>query len=116
MLLGAFLGGAARYTIGLLFSRLFKNKEFPFPIFFVNLIGSFLFGFANFFVIQHSTVHLFLVTGFLGAFTTYSTFSVESVQLWNRSKIRIFFLYVTSTLVETIIFCALGFYFALILL
>ncbi|WP_157950906.1 fluoride efflux transporter FluC [Peribacillus acanthi] len=116
LLLGAFFGGSARYALGILFSRIFNHHLFPFPIFLINLIGSFLFGVANFFVIQNTSLYLLVVTGFLGAFTTYSTFSIESVQLWQEKKNKIFFIYVTSTLVGTIILCTLGFYFALLLL
>jgi CrcB protein len=64
-----------------------KVKIFPIPLgtFSVNIIGSFLFGFI--FVLAEKKIgiapdiRLILLTGFMGAFTTFSTFAFETVQL-----------------------------------
>ncbi len=82
--LGGMLGSCARYLVsGWLLDAL--GAEFPYGTLAVNLIGSFLIG-----IIMAIGLHtailgpgtrLTLTTGFLGGFTTYSTFNYETVRL-----------------------------------
>lgn len=85
--LGAGIGGALRHGVNCGAARLF-GVGFPYGTFIVNVVGSFVMGlFAGFFayrsgVPQH--VRLFLTTGILGGFTTFSTFSLDAALLIER--------------------------------
>ena len=85
--LGAGLGGALRHGVNVGAARLF-GYGFPFGTLVVNVVGSFLMGlFAGYFAFrpgigQH--VRLFLTTGILGGFTTFSAFSLDTALLVER--------------------------------
>ncbi|MPM83610.1 putative fluoride ion transporter CrcB [bioreactor metagenome] len=78
--LGGGLGAAARYGIGLLPWR----GSFPVSTLIINLLGAVVIGFLSGFAVRRrmdDRLVLFLKTGLCGGFTTFSTFSLESVQL-----------------------------------
>ena len=75
---GAF-GAIARYGMNLIFVNTFL--PFPFATFLVNVTGSFLIGFLLIKFEANETIKLLLITGFLGAYTTFSTFEYEAFQL-----------------------------------
>ncbi len=85
--LGAGIGGALRHGVNVAATRLF-GFGFPYGTFIVNVAGSFVMGLlAGFFayragIPQH--VRLFLTTGILGGFTTFSTFSLDAAVLIER--------------------------------
>ena len=85
--LGAGIGGALRHGVNLGALRLF-GFGFPFGTLIVNVVGSLLMGlFAGYFayrtgVPQH--FRLFLTTGILGGFTTFSAFSLDAALLMER--------------------------------
>ena len=85
--LGAGLGGALRHGANVGAARMF-GYGFPFGTLIVNVVGSFLMGLlAGYFAFrpgigQH--VRLFLTTGILGGFTTFSAFSLDSALLIER--------------------------------
>jgi CrcB protein len=85
--LGAGIGGAMRHGVNVGASKLF-GYGFPLGTFIVNVAGSFAMGLlAGFFayragVPQH--VRLFLTTGILGGFTTFSSFSLDAALLVER--------------------------------
>jgi CrcB protein len=85
--LGAGIGGALRHGVNVGAARLF-GYGFPFGTLIVNIAGSFLMGlFAGYFAFrpgigQH--VRLFLTTGVLGGFTTFSAFSLDTALLVER--------------------------------
>ena len=87
--LGAGIGGALRHGVNVGATRLF-GLGFPYGTFIVNVVGSFLMGLlAGYFayragVPQH--VRLFLTTGILGGFTTFSTFSLDAAVLVERHQ------------------------------
>ena len=81
--LGSFIGGVSRYLL----SQLIQNKAlsaFPYGTLTVNIIGCFLIGIV-FGLNERSGLtdewRLFLATGLLGGFTTFSAFSYESIGL-----------------------------------
>jgi fluoride exporter len=85
--LGAGIGGAARHGVNVGAARLF-GYGFPFGTLIVNILGSFAMGaLAGYFAFrpgmdQH--LRLFLTTGILGGFTTFSAFSLDAALLIER--------------------------------
>ena len=84
---GGFFGAIARFYVGVEMVKHFPH-EVPLATLTVNVVGSFFIGIliAIFVIYTPNTlVKLFLVTGFLGALTTYSTFAIESFMLLNSN-------------------------------
>lgn len=85
---GGALGAVARYLINISpLQNLFK--PFPFPTFFINITGSFLIGFllvvfADKFAASEN-LRFAVIVGFLGAYTTFSTFELEIWELIRAS-------------------------------
>jgi CrcB protein len=85
--IGAGIGGALRHAVNVGAARLF-GYGFPLGTLFVNIAGSFLIGLlAGYFAFrpgidQH--LRLFLTTGILGGFTTFSAFSLDTALLVER--------------------------------
>lgn len=78
--LGGALGACARYGVGSLAVR-FLGHGYPYGTLIVNVVGSLMMGILiEYMALRWSPspeVRTFLVTGFLGAFTTFSTFSLD---------------------------------------
>ena len=85
--LGAGIGGALRHGVNVAAARLL-GFGFPYGTLVVNVVGSFLMGlFAGYFAYQSGIpqhVRLFLTTGILGGFTTFSAFSLDTALLIER--------------------------------
>lgn len=79
---GGSLGALSRFGISLLAAKLLGTR-FPWGTLIVNLAGCFLIGFslglADHSDLMNPTVRLFFVTGYLGALTTFSTYSLETI-------------------------------------
>jgi len=83
---GGGLGALCRYAVSVLSLR-FIGPGFPWGTAVVNLVGCFLIGTAGGLMeraMLPRSLWLLLVTGFLGGFTTFSTFSLESVLLFRE--------------------------------
>ena len=82
--LGGAVGTGARYLIGGLAAR-WLGSEFPYGTLFINLLGSFLIGFVQQVGLTTlaipETTRLVLTIGVMGGFTTYSSFSYETISL-----------------------------------
>lgn len=84
--LGGALGAALRYLAGQAALKL-MGPGFPWGTLFVNISGSLLMGILFTLLVRHGTaggLSIFLLTGVLGGFTTFSAFSLEAAQLWER--------------------------------
>ncbi len=100
--IGGALGAVSRYfAVGLVTDWL--GKSFPFGTMAVNITGSFLIGVMYILVVQklHAMPELraILVVGFLGSFTTFSTFSLETFSLIEQGNLSQAGLYTLSSLV-----------------
>lgn len=88
--LGGFIGANLRYLIGLWFAGRF-GAAFPYGTFFINVTGCLILGFFVTLVSEridvHPTVRLLIAVGFVGAYTTFSTYSVEVVSLLREGRI-----------------------------
>lgn len=93
---GGALGAVARYLINISpLAGLFE--KFPFPTFFINVSGSFLIGFFLILLTDKWEVsdhlRMAVIVGFLGAFTTFSTFEMEIYGLIKERQLITAFLY-----------------------
>ncbi|TFB14274.1 fluoride efflux transporter CrcB [Filobacillus milosensis] len=107
--LGGAIGAVSRYEVVNLFN---KKTSFPLSTFTVNLIGSALLGICFAYLLKTDTLYIFFAVGFLGAFTTFSTFSVESMKLIQKQKWAILLTYLLTTLAGSILAFSV-FYFLL---
>lgn len=108
--LGGALGAIARFYVGVQVVKYFP-QNIPMATLSVNIVGSFFIGVlvALFLHITPSdVVRGFLITGFLGALTTYSTFAIESYMLLN-SSFWYGLLNIILNVVGTILFASIGY-------
>ncbi|MGH7619930.1 MAG: fluoride efflux transporter CrcB [Gemmatimonadaceae bacterium] len=108
---GGGLGSAARLLLGALVQQRVP-VGFPAGTFLINVTGSFLIGvFSQIGVdtrILSPEARFFLTTGLCGGFTTFSTFSYETLQLVEEDQYGTAAAYVTASVVVSLIACALG--------
>lgn len=88
--IGGFFGAISRFWISQLCKKIIKSS-FPYATFLVNILGSFGLGFIIGVDIHKSMLALIGV-GFFGAFTTFSTFKLETIQLRKKKRIMISYL------------------------
>lgn len=93
--LGAILGALSRYYLTLICTQKLGNT-FPFGTFLINLSGAFLMGFSVT-LLQTISAHLsltgFITIGFLGSYTTFSTYALEVSNLIKLSHYKQALLY-----------------------
>lgn len=103
--LGAGVGGALRHGVNLSAARLF-GSGLPYGTFAVNILGSFVMGVLTEYWAQKSglpqPLRLFLTTGILGGFTTFSTFSLDTAMLWERGQGLTAFAYAAASVVLSV--------------
>lgn len=85
--IGGGLGSVARYGVGVASLRL--GSDFPYGTMAINIVGSILMGlFVGWFALRGGpqALRLFVATGLLGGFTTFSSYSLEAVLLLERGE------------------------------
>lgn len=102
--LGAGIGGALRHGVNLGCAR-FCGISFPWGTLTVNIVGSFLMGLLVGWLAfkggqswsQH--LRLFLATGILGGFTTFSSFSLDAILIWERGQAGTALTYIAASVI-----------------
>ena len=108
--LGGFIGSVARYAVAVWLAP-GEIERFPWGTFAVNCVGCLLIGvLAGVFARTPApdAARLFLITGVLGGFTTFSAFGLESVSLLRRGDLGIALLYVLGSVFVGIVAVWLG--------
>ncbi|MGH1377435.1 MAG: fluoride efflux transporter CrcB [Alphaproteobacteria bacterium] len=103
---GGALGAVARYGVNVATVHLI-GTGFPWSTLIVNILGSFLMGlmiakFSQMNAVSHE-LRMFCMTGFLGAFTTFSTFSLDFVTMWERGEMLQAMIYMLASVVFSVL-------------
>lgn len=107
---GAGIGATLRYWIGAWYSAR-PNNGFPLHTLFINVSGSLLIGVFIAFADRYNwspATRLFFATGVLGGYTTFSTFSLETVTLYGSGRLAAAAGYAASSLVLCVLAAAAG--------
>ena len=103
--LGAGIGGVLRHAVNIAALKL-VGSGFPFGTIFVNIVGSFIMGLAiEWFALKFDpgqTWRLFLTTGILGGFTTFSAFSLDAALLIERGAYLMASVYILISLTASV--------------
>lgn len=109
--LGAVLGANLRYWTATVFATRL-GLDFPYGTLFINISGSFLLGFALTLignrVVADPGYRLLIGTGFLGAYTTFSTFSYDTMILIERGDLLLATINSSASLLGSILAAYLG--------
>jgi CrcB protein len=101
---GAGVGGALRHGVNVAFRAL--GSGFPYGTLFINVVGALVMGLlAGLFAVKFDlgqSWRLFLTTGILGGFTTFSTFSLEAAVLYERGELGAMAVYVMASVIFSI--------------
>ncbi len=110
--LGGFLGSVFRYLIGYVIADM--TEKIPSGIIVANVVGCFIIGVLAQFFVQNvnvnETLKLFLMVGFCGGLTTFSSFSLESISFLKMGETLIFVLYVSITFILCLLSTLFGMY------
>ena len=108
--IGGGLGSVCRYLISEII--FLKKFDFPYPTFISNVLGCFLIGLALGWSIKNSELNssfiILFTVGFCGGFTTFSSFSDESLTLINNNQFFYFFSYLILSITIGILFVFIG--------
>lgn len=110
--LGGAAGALSRFAVSRYTANFLNINHWPVGTFAVNLVGSLVIGMMYVLITEKSSLHpdwrYVLMVGFLGAFTTFSTFSLETVAMLEAGRVLLALSYVVATLFSCIFGCWLG--------
>ena len=115
---GGALGASARYGTGLIVNRLL-GAGFPWGTMGINIIGSLAMGLLMAWLMKRAgsdVLRLFLATGFLGGFTTFSAFSLDFANLIERGAFTGAGIYLFGSVVLSILSLFIGLWFGRVVL
>jgi CrcB protein len=108
---GSFLGGGTRYLSQQFFTKTLATS-FPINTMVVNILGSFIIGvlyaLSEKYNIFSTEVRMFLTVGFCGGFTTFSTFSIDTLNLIKNGNFGLALFYVLISVLVGFLACFLG--------
>lgn len=104
--IGGACGSIVRFELGRLIAVRSKAR-IPWGTFIINITGALLLGFISNIGVNTNITHL-LADGFLGAYTTFSTFMYEGFNLFQDKEKLNAFIYILGSLILGVIFFALG--------
>ncbi|WP_134701927.1 fluoride efflux transporter CrcB [Ammoniphilus sp. YIM 78166] len=109
--LGGMVGAIIRYYCGKFIMERSK-LHFPLGTWIINITGSFFLGsLAHLYLLEQvaNWIWFFLGIGFLGAYTTFSTFGYETIQLIQKKRLKTAILYILTSTTLGIAFAWIGF-------
>lgn len=99
--IGGFAGAVLRYGLGQGSKMIFPSAAFPVGTFLANILGAFFMGIAFQYFTKNGMMgtnfQLFIMVGLMGGFTTFSSFSLEAVNLMASGKAVTAFIYVAAS-------------------
>ncbi|HIO91223.1 MAG TPA: fluoride efflux transporter CrcB [Leucothrix mucor] len=111
IMIGGAIGAAMRFIVS---NGIYKllGREFPYGTLAVNVIGSFLMGLLTVVLLERGDfdplIKLAILVGFLGSFTTFSTFSMDTLTLINEGALSRAFLNMISSVIVCVTAVWLG--------
>ena len=100
--LGGALGSMARYALSTWVFQVSSHK-FPYATLTVNVLGSFVMGILFVVIVERAALpqemRSLLMIGFIGAFTTFSTFSLDALGLWQNGHLFMALVYTLATVI-----------------
>lgn len=104
---GAAVGALLRYGTNQYVGDAVGDRRFPYGTFAVNVVGSFVLGFVTFLGAGDAVLYA-VGTGACGSYTTFSSFSVETVRLWESGDRLLAGWYATANLIGALAAIALA--------
>jgi len=104
--LGGAIGAVGRYALSGWANETFSSR-FPVGTLFVNVLGSFVMGLCYVLIVERgilpSAWRPFVMTGLLGAFTTFSTYSLDALSLWQSGYVSLAIGYILVSVVSCLL-------------
>jgi len=99
---GGFVGAIIRYWVGSYIQDLSKGATFPYATLLINVTGCLVIGYLARLTLHNVLsleMRLLLITGFLGAYTTFSTFGNETVLLMQSNNSLLAYMYIAASII-----------------
>ena len=112
---GGALGSVARYWMGIIVAHL-AGDAFPWGTLLINIIGSFVIGYFGILTLPDGPrpvipdIRLFVLVGICGGFTTFSSFSLQTIELLRDGEIVRALAYIAASVLLCLIATVLGIY------
>ncbi|PIQ43654.1 MAG: fluoride efflux transporter CrcB [Gammaproteobacteria bacterium CG11_big_fil_rev_8_21_14_0_20_46_22] len=109
--LGGAVGSVLRYLLNFVVTSFYRG-HFPLGILSINVLGSFLMGLIATYALKQApfsqALQSFVLIGLLGAFTTFSTFSLDVVNFWQQGHLGLGLLNILLSVVLCVLAASLG--------